>query len=333
MGRRLRASTTATSCSEPAGSSSLRVRRRALRSRTDADSARAGDDAGYGGHDPVRHSSDARACGTPATRSCARTSCGGGSTPPTLPFQTTADVAPLVGTIGQPRALEAIEFGLGVETHGFNIFVAGSPGTGRRTTALDYIQSRAAALPVPDDWVYVHNFAAVDRPNAIRLPAGSGARFAADMDELVATARREIPRAFESDDYDRRRREAVAEASARQEALEAELTAFAAERGFALKTGLTGIATIPLVDGSPITREQFAHLDEAAARADHEGRRRDRGADRGLRAQPAPGGEGRSAEGAGAREGGRAVRDRPTPAGARGAVRRRFPRCSRTWTP
>ena len=186
--------------------------------------------------------------------------------PATLPFRTTADVVPLVGTIGQPRALDAIEFGLGVETHGFNIFVAGSPGTGRRTTALDYVQSRAAALPVPDDWVYVHNFAAVDRPNAIRLPAGSGARFAADMDELVATARREIPRAFESDDYDRRRREAVAEASARQEALEAELTAFAAERGFALKTGLTGIATIPLIHGSPITREEFEECLRAGQR-------------------------------------------------------------------
>ncbi len=182
--------------------------------------------------------------------------------PTTLPFRTTADVEPLVGTIGQPRALDAIEFGLGVETHGFNIFVAGSPGTGRRTTSLDYIRSRAATLPVPDDWVYVHNFAAVDRPNAIRLPAGSGARFAADMDELVATTRREIPRAFESEDYDRRRREAVAEASARQEALETELTAFAATRGFALKTGLTGIASIPLVDGNPITREQYARLDE-----------------------------------------------------------------------
>jgi lon-related putative ATP-dependent protease len=183
--------------------------------------------------------------------------------PATLPFTTTASVKPLVGTIGQPRALDAIEFGLGIETHGFNLFVAGAPGTGRRTTALDYLHTRAAALPVPDDWVYVHNFAVVDRPKAIRLPAGRGARFAADMDELVTTARREIPRAFESEDYDRRRREAVAEATSRQEALEAELVSFAAEHGFALQVGPTGIASIPLVDGRPITREEFAQLDDA----------------------------------------------------------------------
>jgi len=182
--------------------------------------------------------------------------------PSTLPFSTTAAVEPLVGTIGQPRALEAIEFGLGVETHGFNVFVAGLPGTGRRTTVLDYVQSRAATLPVPADWVYVHNFAAADRPNAIRLPPGTGIRFAADMDELLTTARREIPRAFESEAYDHRRRGAVADAAAQQEELERDLTAFAAERGFVLKTGLTGIASMPLVNGSPITREQYARLDD-----------------------------------------------------------------------
>lgn len=183
--------------------------------------------------------------------------------PNSLPFPTTAEVAPLVGTIGQPRALDAIEFGLGVETHGFNLFVVGAPGTGRRTTALDYLHSRAATLPVPDDWVYVHDFAVPDRPRAIRLPPGSGARFAADMVEFVATARREIPRAFESEDYDRQRREALAEANAHQEALEAELVDFAAGRGFALQVGLTGIVSIPLVDGKPITREEYAHLDDA----------------------------------------------------------------------
>jgi hypothetical protein len=36
--------------------------------------------------------------------------------PATLPFETTAEVEPLMGTIGQPRALSAIEFGLEIET-------------------------------------------------------------------------------------------------------------------------------------------------------------------------------------------------------------------------
>jgi hypothetical protein len=38
-----------------------------------------------------------------------------------LGFSTTAEVEPLSGTIGQPRSLEAIEYGLEVETAGFNL--------------------------------------------------------------------------------------------------------------------------------------------------------------------------------------------------------------------
>jgi lon-related putative ATP-dependent protease len=187
--------------------------------------------------------------------------------PASLRFRTTAEVKPLVGTIGQPRALEAIAYGLDQATPGFNLFVAGSPGSGRRSTVLDYVRDRAARRPIPDDWVYVHSFRAPDRPNAIRLPAGMGVGLAADMDEFVVSARREIPRAFESEDYARRRREVLAEAGARQEQLEAELTQFAAERGFAVKVDMTGVVSIPLIDGKPITREDFERLDEARREA------------------------------------------------------------------
>ncbi len=182
--------------------------------------------------------------------------------PATLPFATTEEVPPLVGTIGQPRALDAIDYGLNAATAGFNLFVAGTPGTGRRSTVLDYVRDLASERPTPDDWVVVHDFRAPDRPLAIRLPAGKGVAFGADMDEFVVAARREIPRAFESEDYARRRREVLAEAAGRQEELEAELTRFAAERGFALRVDITGVVSIPLVDGKPITREAFDELPE-----------------------------------------------------------------------
>ncbi|GIU96090.1 MAG: ATP-dependent protease [Gaiellaceae bacterium] len=182
--------------------------------------------------------------------------------PARLGFSSTEEVAPLVGTVGQPRALDALEFGLAVETHGFNVFVSGLPGSGRLATVLDYLRARAAKRPAPPDWVYVHDFEDGDRPNAIALPAGRGAEFAHAMDEFVESARREIQRAFESEEYDRRQREIVAEIAAKREREEQELTAFAAERMIALKTTLMGVASIPLVDGKPITREQFEQLPE-----------------------------------------------------------------------
>jgi hypothetical protein len=47
--------------------------------------------------------------------------------PAALPFDTTAVVPPLHGTIGQDRALDAIAFGVTVGTPGYNLFVAGLP--------------------------------------------------------------------------------------------------------------------------------------------------------------------------------------------------------------
>ena len=182
--------------------------------------------------------------------------------PSRLGFASTAEVEPLVGTIGQPRAIDALEYGLSVGTRGFNLFVSGLPGSGRLTTVLDYVRGLAAAKPRPSDWLYVYDFGNPDRPNAIRMPAGRGAEFAKAMDEFVEAARREIPRAFESDEYDRRQREILAEIAAERQSAEAELTQFAAERMIALKTTLVGVASVPLVDGKPITRERFEQLPE-----------------------------------------------------------------------
>ena len=180
--------------------------------------------------------------------------------PRKLHFASTAEVEPLVGTIGQPRALDALEYGLAVQTRGFNLFVSGPPGSGRFTTVLDYLRVLAAAKPAPSDWIYVYDFGNPDRPNAISMPAGRGVEFAEAMDEFVEAARREIPRAFESEEYDRRQREIVAEIAGRRQREEDELKRFAAERMIALKTTLVGVASVPLVDGEPITRERFEEL-------------------------------------------------------------------------
>jgi predicted ATP-dependent protease len=187
--------------------------------------------------------------------------------PARLGFSSTAEVEPLVGTIGQPRALDALEYGLEVTTRGFNLFVAGAPGSGRLSTVLDLIGARAPTKPRPDDWVYVHNFDNPDRPNAIRLPAGLGGELAKGMDEFVDAARREIPRAFESEEYQRRQREILVEIAQRRQRLEEELVRFASEHSHALTTSVTGVVSIPLVDGEPITRQQFNQLSAERQRA------------------------------------------------------------------
>src|SRR5262245_11916711 len=172
--------------------------------------------------------------------------------PAALPFDTTAEVEPLHGTIGQDRALDAIDFGLEVPTPGYNLFLAGSAGSGRESTILDLLERAATERPAPDDLVYAHNFAEPDQPRVLRLPAGRGCALRRDLDELLTSAREEIPRAFEGEEFEGRRQEAMAEVQRRQEEIGEEIQRAAHERGFQIQQTPAGIVTIPVRDGQPL---------------------------------------------------------------------------------
>lgn len=60
---------------------------------------------------------------------------------------------------------------------------------------------------MPSDWCYVHNFAELHRPRALRLPAGRARPLAHDLARLVEELRLSLPAAFDSDEY--RNRKAV----------------------------------------------------------------------------------------------------------------------------
>ncbi|MEA3423553.1 MAG: ATP-dependent protease, partial [Bacillota bacterium] len=48
-------------------------------------------------------------------------------------FETTDELTPLQGIIGQDRAIKAMDFGLKMDKKGYNIFVSGAWGTGRNS--------------------------------------------------------------------------------------------------------------------------------------------------------------------------------------------------------
>ena len=76
----------------------------------------------------------------------------------TLTFTTTADLEPLTTMVGQERAVQALHLGLGMPQQGYNIFVSGLAGSGARTQIEALLRDKAATLPTPGDWAYVHNF-------------------------------------------------------------------------------------------------------------------------------------------------------------------------------
>ena len=91
-------------------------------------------------------------------------------------FDTTADLNPLDGIIGQGRAAAAMEFGLTIKRPGYNIYVSGLTGTGRSSYTKSIVSKIAENEKVPEDWCYVYNFVNPDKPMCINLPAGIGYR-------------------------------------------------------------------------------------------------------------------------------------------------------------
>ena len=183
--------------------------------------------------------------------------------PDELGFETTEELEPLEGTIGQERAISALELGLDLEEAGFNLFVSGIPGTGRNTALRTYVGRIANTKPIPPDWGYVYNFEEPSQPVALSLPCGMMRILKQDMEELVGICRREIPRAFESEEYGRRMEEAMRSFETKRQAIADEMERAAREVGFALRSTPIGITPVPLQDGSPMSAEAFGALDAA----------------------------------------------------------------------
>src|SRR4030042_6212612 len=92
-------------------------------------------------------------------------------------FHTTDDLPMFYGTIGQERALDALDFGLSLDSTGFNIFLLGEHGTGKMTTVRSFLSQKAMNEPAPKDWCYVYNFKDSDVPVAISLEPGKAIVF------------------------------------------------------------------------------------------------------------------------------------------------------------
>ena len=175
--------------------------------------------------------------------------------------ESTKNLVPLSEIIGQERAVRALNFGLGIKDHGFNMYVAGYPGTGRKTAVKNFVEAQAKVQPVPPDWCYVNNFANPYEPKAIKLPAGKGKEFRDDMKNFIENVvRNALPKAFESEDYAARRDATIRGLENQRKQLIDELSAKAQREGFVIQTTPIGLLLIPVLDGKPLSEEEMLAL-------------------------------------------------------------------------
>ena len=179
-----------------------------------------------------------------------------------LEFQTTADLAPLDGLVGQARARDALRLGTEIKAAGFNVFVTGSEGARMQEAVKALLRETKPARSAPFDWVYVNNFSLPHRPVAIRLPAGRAIVFRDRMHDLIQDLKLALPAAFESSDY-HTRRDAIDESGrGKQEAAFVALRDKAAEKSIAILRTPMGFGLVPVRHGKVVTPEEFAAWSE-----------------------------------------------------------------------
>jgi len=105
--------------------------------------------------------------------------------PAPLHFRTTEDLQPLENTIGQPRAFDAIDFGMENSSPGYKLFVSGAPGSGRLSAVRGPRGELRQAPPGAARLGLRAQLGRPDRPRAIRLPAGRGRQLAAALDSFI----------------------------------------------------------------------------------------------------------------------------------------------------
>ncbi len=186
--------------------------------------------------------------------------------PENIAFSTTKDISSSEMIVGQERAQAAIQLGLDMKSLGYNIFVAGPPGTGRRTAIRHLVDQVEKEGEIPEDNCYVNNFKDPDMPRLISLPPGKGKAFRRDMEEFISSLKRSIPLIFESDDYQRKGREILKKSKEKERSIIKDMEKKLQKENFSLvqvQAGpYVGPGIFPVVMDKPVPIEQLEKMVE-----------------------------------------------------------------------
>lgn len=177
-------------------------------------------------------------------------------------FDTTEELDSFNGIIGQERALEALNTGVSINVKGYNMFLVGASGIGKTAYALEVVNKMAKKKKIPNDWCYVYNFDNPNEPIAIDLPAGSGAVFKEDLDLFIKNILKEIPRAFNNENYTSEKNTIMKNFEEKKKALMNLLDETAAKQNFKIYNTDGSIYFMPILHGKAIDEEDYTKLDD-----------------------------------------------------------------------
>ena len=177
-----------------------------------------------------------------------------------LKFDSTKEISQLDEILGQDRALEAIEFGVGIEHEGYNLYVMGSSGLGKHSVVRDALSTKAKSAPPPFDWCYVNNFKSPHLPRCLRLAHGEGVKLAKAMEEQIEELLTALPAAFQTDEYHRLAQEIQNKFKSKENEVSEELDEHAQDLNIGLLRTSGGFTLAPLKEGKIVGPKEFEKL-------------------------------------------------------------------------
>ncbi len=182
--------------------------------------------------------------------------------PEIFKFDTTTELSPINGGIGQERGIKALEFGLSVDVKGYNLYLEGPEGVGKTMYTKNYLDQISKKKKIPNDWCYIYNFENPNEPIALSLPAGQGLEFQDDMNRFIKDVRADIKKTFSNEDFEKEKTMIRQEFEQKRSVLLEQLNKDSSKYGFQVKTAQNGIYMMPVLDGKTLQEEEFDKLDE-----------------------------------------------------------------------
>ena len=186
-----------------------------------------------------------------------------------LSFESSSELTPYNGVLGQDRAVTAIQFGVAMDRPGYNVYVMGDSGTGRSSYITEYLKSEAKRQSSPSDWAYVNNFDNNREPLKLELKAGNGQAFKNDFNELIDNLLATFPAAFEHPTYQQKKSLIDRDFNFRYDKVIDRIEQSALKLNIAMYRDSASISFTPMKDGKSLDETEFAQLDEETREAFH----------------------------------------------------------------
>src|SRR6202142_3450879 len=184
--------------------------------------------------------------------------------PASIPCETTAEIEPVAGDMGQERALRALRMGVELTASGYNLFVCGLSGPSRGGMTVRMIEDLHPQTEAAPDRCYVNNFKNADRPRLLTLPRGLANAFKKEVESGIDFLRRRIPQVFEGEPFQRQKTRIVERFTVREKELMDDFTRRIAREQFALGRMQVGAVALPeifpVLDGQMVPIEEVPKM-------------------------------------------------------------------------